>query len=328
LTGCAPRFEDGRELLRELSRVATKATERNLGAFSAGQSMLGRLANACMIEVPMETRRMCPHCRAFITTGDRVCPYCNEPVAPKRMERPQGAILGGLIPHAGYLTVIILLINTGMYLATVLYSNNSGGGGNFLTADGRTVLIFGAKRADLIALGQWWRLIMAGYLHFGVIHILMNMWVLFDLGAQVEQIYGGARMLVIYFVANIVGFYASAVFYPYVASAGASAALFGLVGAMLAIGIRYRGSPAGDMIRSVYMRYMVYLILFSFIPGVDLAAHIGGLIGGFGIGYLADRPQHPGSWIERFWHIAAGGAIAITGFSFLKWYLWFRTFSQ
>src|SRR3954465_9135098 len=155
----------------------------------------------------METRRMCPHCRAFITTGDRVCPYCNEPVAARQVERSSGPILGGMIPHAGYLTVLILMINSGLYLATAIYSNNAGQGGNFMNLDGRTLLIFGAKYGPLLAMGQWWRLLTAGFLHGGILHILMNSWVLFDLGAQVEELYGGARMLVVYFVATIVGFY-------------------------------------------------------------------------------------------------------------------------
>ena len=67
----------------------------------------------------METRRMCPHCRAFITTGDKVCPYCNEPVAPPVQTREEGVrVLGGLIPHVRFNTALILLINVGLYLAT------------------------------------------------------------------------------------------------------------------------------------------------------------------------------------------------------------------
>src|SRR5215472_13533975 len=127
----------------------------------------------------METRRMCPHCRAFITTKDRVCPYCNESVAPRRVERGEsGPILGGLIPQAGFLTVIILLINTGLYLATSLYSTNSGNG-NFMNLDGQTLFAFGAKFGPAIAAGQWWRLVTAGFLHGNLLHILMNSWVLF-----------------------------------------------------------------------------------------------------------------------------------------------------
>jgi rhomboid protease GluP len=271
---------------------------------------------------------MCPHCRAFITTSDRVCPYCNESVAPRRVERSSGPILGGLIPHAGYYTVVILLINTGLYLATSLYSMN-GGRGNFITPDTGTIVLFGAKFFDprYVPPGQWWRLVTAGFLHGGLLHILMNSWVMFDLGAQVEEIYGGARMLVIYFVANVAGFYVSYLWAPFTPSVGASAALFGLVGAMIAVGTRYR-SAMGSAVRSVYMRYLIYLLLFSLLPGVDMAAHIGGLIGGFGVAYLAGTPHYEGFKLERFWKVSAVTSVLLTIICFLKWYLWFHAASQ
>jgi rhomboid protease GluP len=155
----------------------------------------------------------------------------------------------------------------------------------------------------------------------------MNSWVLFDLGAQVEELYGGARMLVIYFVANVTGFYLSALWRPGTPSVGASAALFGLVGAMLALGFRYRGGM-GDMVRSVYGRYLVYLLLFSLLPGVDMAAHLGGLAGGFGLAYVAGRPEYSRASVEQVWRVAAGLSIAATLYSFLKWYLWFSAAGQ
>jgi len=270
---------------------------------------------------------MCPHCRAFITTDDRVCPYCNEAVAPRRARRESaGPILGGLIPHAGYFTILILLINTGLYLATSLYSLN-GGRGNFVDLDGQTLFAFGAKFGPAIAAGQWWRLVTAGFLHGGLLHILMNSWVLFDLGAQVEEVYGGARMLVIYFAANFLGFYVSYMWRPEAVSVGASAALFGLVGAMLAVGTRYK-STLGSAVRSVYIRYLIYLLLFSLLPGIDMAAHVGGLAGGFGVAYLAGVPHYEGAGRERFWRVSAGIAVLLTIICFLKWYLWFHAASQ
>ena len=99
-------------------------------------------------------------------------------------------------------------MNFGLYLATSLYSMK-GGRGNAMELDATTLVDFGAKYRPFIAGGQWWRLVTAGFLHGGLLHILMNSWVLFDLGAQVEDIFGASRMLVIYFVASVAGFYAS-----------------------------------------------------------------------------------------------------------------------
>ena len=81
-------------------------------------------------------------------------------------------------------------------------------------------------------------LVTAGFLHGGLIHIFMNSWVLFSVGAQVEETYGTARYLVLYFVSNVLGFLASALLQPASLSVGASAALFGLIGAMIAAGMR------------------------------------------------------------------------------------------
>src|SRR5438876_8421460 len=179
----------------------------------------------------MDKRRMCPHCRAFITASDRVCPYCHEKVGPRAAEqREPGAILGGFIPHARYTTIIILLINFGLFVATSIYANNVG--------ENRALIAFGAKfRVAIFTYHQWWRLVTAGFLHGGILHILMNSWVLFDLGAQVEEFYGASRMLMVYFVGTVVGFYASA-WWSSAVSVGASAGICGLLGAMIAYGVR------------------------------------------------------------------------------------------
>jgi rhomboid protease GluP len=271
----------------------------------------------------MDSRRMCPHCRAFITNKDKVCPYCNEHVGPRAIDRRSPAdLLGGLIPHARFNTIVILLANFGLYLASTLYSMRAETGSGFSGIDSRTLLLFGAKFGPAIAEGQWWRLVTAGFLHGGMLHILMNCWVLFDLAPQVEEIFGGSRMWVIYFVSSVGGFYVSNLWSPMSPSVGASAALCGLIGAMIAIGVRHR-SAMGDAIRSTYIRWAVYILIFSLIPGIDMAAHIGGGLAGFGIGYVAGTQRLEGSAVERLWQAGAWVCLGLTGASFALWYLWF-----
>ena len=267
---------------------------------------------------------MCPHCRAFITNRDKVCPYCNESVGPRAAERRNpSAILGGFIPHARFNTVIILLINLGLYAATTVYSMRAGNGDAVMSIDIRTLFDFGAKYREAIWMGQWWRLVTAGFLHGGLLHILMNLWVLFDLGAQVEEVYGQYRMLTIYFVSTVFGFYASALWSPAV-SVGASAALFGLIGSMIALGVRHR-NPMGEAIRGMYLRWAIYGLVFGLLPGfhVDNAAHIGGLVSGFAVAYVAGTPKLEGSWTEKLWRGASWLCILLTAVSFLKMYWWF-----
>lgn len=272
---------------------------------------------------------MCPHCRAFITTGDKVCPYCNEPVAPPVQTREEGVrVLGGLIPHVRFNTALILLINVGLYLATAMFSSRLGNSQAFWDIDTMTLRAFGSKWNAALLQGEWWRLVTAGFLHGGLLHIGMNMWVLFDLGAQVEEVYGSSRMLVIYFLSTVGGFYLSAT-RSMADSVGASAALMGLMGAMIAFGIFSR-SAIGAEIRSMYVRWVMIILVMGFVSRMrtDNWAHIGGLAVGFGVGYLAGTPRLAGGPIELFWRVAGWVAIALTAYSFLKMFLWFAAHTQ
>jgi rhomboid protease GluP len=276
----------------------------------------------------MDSRRMCPHCRAFITDKDKICPYCNEAVGPRYAERAQvSGVIGGFIPTARFNTMLILLVNGGFFVATALMCMKLGLGSGWGGIDGHVLAAFGAK-VGLEYMGpggefqgQWWRLVTAGFLHGDVMHILMNSWVLFDLGAQVEAVYGASRMWVIYFLASVGGFLASAWWNPGI-SIGASAGLCGLIGAMIALGMRHR-NPMGDAIRGMYVRWAVYtLVLGLLISRIDNAAHIGGLATGFVVAYLAETPRASGG-TEGLWQAAAWFCIVITVVSFLKMWLWY-----
>jgi len=264
---------------------------------------------------------MCPNCRAFITTDDKVCPYCQFTLGPKAVERRTASdALGGLIPQARFTTMVILLINTGLYIAMVLHTRADAQGISF-DFDGQTLLEFGAKYGPLMVIrGEWWRLVTAGFLHGGILHILMNMWVLFDLGAQTEEMYGTSRYLFIYFVATVTGFLGSFLWAPSTPSVGASAGICGLIGAMIALGVRDRTSYGAD-IRRFYMRWVIYLLIFGLLfPATDNAAHLGGLVGGFVVGYIAGTPGFSRT-TERIWQVAAGIGMAVTAWSFFKMFM-------
>ncbi len=250
---------------------------------------------------------MCPNCRAFVTTNDRVCPYCEMRLGPRAIEqRAPGEILGGLIPHARFTTVMILLINTALFLADYL-SPQLG------------LKQWGASLPAPLMQGQWWRLITAGFLHGGVFHILMNSWVLFDLGAEVEQLYGTSRLIVFYFISTITGFWTSS-HLGFHNSVGSSAGIFGLIGAMLAFGVTDR-SALGSMVKSLYMRWVMYGLVMSFLPGVDFWAHVGGLSGGFIAGWLASTPRARLMWKEPLIRVLAGVSLAITALAFAMLYI-------
>jgi rhomboid protease GluP len=249
---------------------------------------------------------MCPNCRAFVTTSDRVCPYCQAPMGPRAVERRNpGEILGGLIPHARFTTVMILLINTALFAAQ--YFNPE------VTSAGQSIPAAYME-------GQWWRLVTAGFLHGGVLHILMNSWVLFDLGAEVELLYGTSRLIVFYFVSTVTGFSASSHIGGGHVSVGSSAGIFGLIGAMLAFGFTDRTS-LGMQVKSLYTRWVIYGLVLSFLPGVDFWAHVGGIAGGFLSGWLASTPRARMMWKEPLLKALAGVCIALTVIAFGMMYM-------
>src|SRR5207249_7151851 len=135
---------------------------------------------------------------------------------------------------ANFTTILILLINISLFIATSLVARTMG--------EGPTIDAFGAKWGPRIFQEhEWWRLVTAGFLHGGILHIAMNSWVLYDLGAQVEQVYGTSRMIVFYFVSTVCGFFLSTLWNPGI-SVGSSAGIFGLIGAMIALGVRHRSA--------------------------------------------------------------------------------------
>lgn len=254
---------------------------------------------------------MCPHCRAFITTSDRVCPYCGEKVGPRAIDvRGTGEMLLGFIPSGRFVTFLILFIDFALF------------GGGYLIKGGSNELInAGAEQGQAVFLyHQWYRLVTAGFLHFGVLHILMNSWALFDLGAQVEELYGSARLITFFVFSSAVGFFASAWINPMAPSVGASAGLFGLIGAMIALGMRTR-SAMGQSIRALYIRWAVYGLLWGLLPGFNNTAHVGGLIAGFAIAYVAGISGRQGSPAEMFWRGAAALSALVVAFSFYQMYL-------
>lgn len=270
----------------------------------------------------VEKRRMCPNCRAFITVKDKTCPYCDVKLGPRAVDlRWPGAALGGLISQTRFTTFIILTINFGLYLVMAILSMRAGNEHAFMGLDGRTLIFFGAKYSVLIfAHGEWWRLITAGFLHAGILHILMNSWVLFDLGTTAELFYGTHRMLAIYFVSTVTGFLASAMWNPGI-SVGASAALFGLIGAMIALGVTQRTS-VGSAIKSMYVRWAIYGLIFGLmLPMIDNAAHLGGLAGGFAVGYLAGTPRLVRDWKENLWRWVAYACLVLTALAFVEMFL-------
>ncbi len=258
---------------------------------------------------------MCPNCRAFITTSDRVCPYCGIQLGPRAVDMRASQFAASFIPHANLTTIVILIINVAFYLAEVAASYKLS---KSTQVSGQIAVLFGAKYAPLIYGGQYWRLLTAGFLHGGFMHIFMNSWSLFILVREVEQFYGTSRLIFAYVFSTFTGFLCSLYWSPGSLSLGASAACFGMIGIMLAMGVRHRADPLAQAVRAHYGQWFVIGLVLSLIPGIDIAAHIGGFIGGFVVGWLGGLPGLPNTPRETLWKVLAGAAVAVT------LYAWFQ----
>ncbi|RIX45181.1 MAG: rhomboid family intramembrane serine protease [Rhodocyclales bacterium GT-UBC] len=159
-------------------------------------------------------------------------------------------------------------------------------------------LAWGANFGPATQDGQWWRLGSALFLHFGLLHLCMNMWALWDAGQLVERLFGHGRFAVIYFGGGMVGNLLSLVAQGNEAiSGGASGAIFATYGALIVFLWREKAAIEGEEFRWLFRSALIFtgasMGLGWIIPGVDNSAHAGGLLGGILLGQLLGRPLRP-----------------------------------
>ncbi|MCB0077790.1 MAG: rhomboid family intramembrane serine protease [Anaerolineales bacterium] len=209
-----------------------------------------------------------------------------------RANRPPGTVRARLPLYAVRWTPLLIGINLLMFVV-LAGANVMQTGQNILTsllvgASGSTLLRLGAKVNFLIVEGELWRLFTAMFLHIGLMHIIFNMLALKIFGEQVERLMGSSRFLLIYLLSGLFGSVASFAFSPNI-SAGASGAIFGIIGAFTAFFLRNRetfGEMASQQLRSMGGLILVNLLLGISVPGIDNYAHLGGLISGLLLGLL------------------------------------------
>ncbi len=184
-------------------------------------------------------------------------------------------------------TIILIALNVLVYLLMVFR------GVSAFNPAADSVLKWGADYGPLTLHGQWWRMLVSTFLHFGMIHLLFNMYVLFSIGLFMESLAGRVPFVVLYLVCGLGGSAASLAWHPSVVSAGASGAIFGLYGALLGFLLRHRGwIPAESLasLRKGALTFIGYNLLFGHRPGVDMSAHLGGLATGFLLGLFLIEP--------------------------------------
>ncbi len=195
--------------------------------------------------------------------------------------------------HAAVITFGLVGINVVVFLAGAIANPN------WLShPDIQQLIRWGANFGPLTLHGQLWRLFTSCFLHIGVLHILMNMIILLQVGMFAEAVFGHIRFLTIYILAGLGGSMASALGHPPLVAAGASGAIFGIYGAILAFLLMQRKTFPTSAAMSVAKGagvFIVYNLAYSIAnPNIDVRAHIGGLIAGFLVALPLSTPIVPG----------------------------------
>jgi membrane associated rhomboid family serine protease len=208
-------------------------------------------------------RPICPDCMTTTPVGMR-CPECSR---QKTQVRTLSSARGGV-----EVTRILIGINVLAFLAQVA------SGGGLWDATGGTVYVRGVLFGPAIDVGgDYWRLVTSGFLHANVLHIGLNMYLLWVLGQMLEPAIGSLRFAAIYFVSLLSGSFGALLVNPAKPTLGASGAVFGLMGAAF-IELRHRGI---DPMQAGIGGLILFNLVFSFLfPGISYGGHIGGLIGG------------------------------------------------
>jgi rhomboid protease GluP len=222
---------------------------------------------------------LCPSCGRLTSANADACFFCG------RRRPGMWGFAPGLRALVGSLDVVhaITIACVALYVASLVLDPRASlrmqGPFELLSPSGKALDMLGMTGAFAWEAGRWWTLTTAIYLHGGVLHILFNVLWIRQLGPAVEQVYGSARLAVIFTVAGAAGFlvsnYAGVPF-----TIGASGSIFGLLGAMVAYG-RQRGGVFGSMVLRQYGQWALILFIFGFImAGVNNLAHAGGFVGG------------------------------------------------
>jgi len=235
-------------------------------------------------------------CGALVDRHDRTCPRCGRVLAPWTAQAALRAV-GLALPAQGAVTVLLLAANVLAFAVALLLFGWSG------TLRGDTLRALGALEPLRFWSGAWWELITYGYLHFGLLHLGFNLFALSQVGPELERQVGGARFFAVYTLALIGGGAADVLFRArdLIIVAGASGALFGLIGLGMAYA-HFSGGAWGVVQRNFFLKWAVYSFIFGMLAHADNYAHAGGFVTGAALGWVLARER---AGRDAFWSALA-----------------------
>lgn len=255
----------------------------------------------------------CPRCGRLIGSTESSCTWCGAE-RPGTWAKLAGWSQGG--DNGDWQIKAIIATNVAFYLLSLLLSRHRGFSANplsFLSPDHNSLLLLGATGAvPVLALGRFWTLISANYLHGGLLHIIFNMMALRQIGPWVCAEFGPKRMFIIYTLSGVSGYVVSCLA-GVSFTIGASASVCGLIGALYFFG-KSRGGNYGAAVSSEVSGWLISLVLFGLVmPGINNWGHGGGIVGGVVLGkllgYQARGTERPGHVLLAVLCMLATGAI-------------------
>jgi membrane associated rhomboid family serine protease len=204
---------------------------------------------------------------------------------PDHSGKPQGvqkvtrAVTGVRSHRPNVVTLTLIGINVLVYLAELAAGGNAGNG------TGNRIYEKGALYGPLVATGDWWRVVTSAFLHYGPIHLALNMWGLYIAGTLLEQVIGHWRFALLYLASGIVGSAGALLATFDSPTVGASGAIFGVFGALLVLERARHISTGGQILGIVVLN-----LVFTFaVPGISIGGHLGGLVAGIVLMWLLLR---------------------------------------
>ncbi|WP_338524763.1 rhomboid family intramembrane serine protease [Pseudomonas batumici] len=190
-----------------------------------------------------------------------------------------------------WITYGLIAVNVLVYLAMCA------GGVGVMAQNMPMTVKWGTNFGPETLTGGWWRLVTSVFVHFGLVHLMLNMLTLYQIGRLAERLYGSGRFLMLYLFAGVTGSIVSLLWHPMINSAGASGAIFGVFGGLLVFVVKYRHELPKSIAQQQRASILVligYNLLYGFThPGIDNGAHLGGLLGGVLLGLTLARPLNP-----------------------------------
>ena len=240
-------------------------------------------------------RPACPECLSPASVGF----HCRACVAEGRANTVEPTtVAGSRWGQQPIVTYVLIAVNVAIFLVTAVQA------GSGLDLSGSELFAQGALLPELVATGEWWRLITSGFLHLSLPHVAVNMLSLYFLGLPLERILGRGRFVVVYLLSLLGGSAAVMLFSdPLGPTAGASGAIFGLMGALVVTFRRLRYDP-----RQLLFIVAINLVISFSISGISWQAHLGGLAVGAAVGAVMVYPRRE---VRQRWQVIGSVGVLV-----------------